>query len=529
VRRLLLALAALAAVSCGDGPGRRSGGTLVVAIPGDADVLLPPVLARQLSAQVTEHIFPKLAQLTVALDLASDSGYVPVLAERWERRDSLTIVFHLDPRAHWQDGQPISSADVVFTFDVWRDTLTASPYAELLEPIEAVTAEGPRRAVFRFRRFYADQLYDATHHLRMIPRHLLDSIPRDRLASSRFAREPVGAGPFRFERWSPGSEIVLVADSTWFRGPPQLDRIVWRVMPDGAAATAALHSGEADAIEFIPQREELDRIRASATVRLVPYASPFLMGIAFNVRNAPFDDPALRRALAHATDRATMVASVFGEYGTVPVGSTARVQWIAEGTIAQVPHDLAAAARLLDSLGWRDTNRDGIRDRGGRPLRIRLAVPTTSRVRQQAALLLRDQWRRAGIDVVIQPLEFGVFEQRTRAGEFEAMMFSWTMDPSPTIIAQFWGRGAPENRGGYASARFDSLLGAAAASRSRAEALPRWHALLEHLNFDAPALFLMSPVNHAAVSNRFENVTIRPDSWLATVATWRLAPQRAAP
>lgn len=527
VRRLPGLFACLALAACAPGTDAApSGGTLVVAIPGDADVLLPPVAARQLSAQVTEQIFPKLAQLTLGLNLTDDSGYAPVLARHWEHRDSLTLVFHLDPRARWQDGRPITAADVAFTFDVYRDTLTASPYRELLQAIAGVSAEGDSAAVFRFTRNYPEQLYDATHHLRILPRHLLDSIPRDRLAASRYAREPVGAGPFRFARWTEGTEIVIEADTTWFLGRPRLDRIIWRVMPDGAAAVTALLASEADAVEFIPQRDELNRVRGAAHLTLVPYASPFLMGVAFNVRRGPLAEPAMRRALALATDRATIVQNVFGEYGEVPKGSTSRMQWIAQGAVAQVPYDPAAAARLLDSLGWRDTNGDSIRERAGRPARFSLIVPTTSRVRQQAAALLQDQWRRAGVDLVLEPLEFGVFTARNEAGRFDVTFFSWTLDPSPTILAQFWARGAPENHGGYVSAAFDSLFAAAAASRTREEGLGRWHAVLEHLNRDAPGLFLMSPVNHAAIARRFATVTIRPDSWLATVATWSLAPER---
>ncbi len=522
---LLVALAACAREAPPAAVG--AGGTLVIATPGDADILLPPVATTQTAAHVTERIFPRLAEVGLDLNTVGDSGFVPALADRWERRDSLTLVFHLDPRARWQDRRPVTADDVVFTFAVYRDTLTGSPFRTLLEPVAAVTREAEHAVAIRFHRAYPEQLYDATFHLRVIPKHLLDTIPRERLASSDFARDPVGVGPFRLARWTPGTEIVLEADTAYFRGRPRLDGIVWRVMPDVSATVSALIAGEADAMEVIPQRDEIERVERSPHLRLVPYASPFVAGLLFNVRRAPLRDLALRRALAMALDRETVVRSVFGPYAEVPLGSTSAMVWIARGPIRQLPFDTAAAARALDSLGWRDANGDGLRERAGRPLRFTLVVPTTSRVRQQAALLVQDQWRRVGVDLRIQPLEFGVFNRRTLDGDFDVMFFSWTLDPSPAILAQFWRTGSADNRGGYASPAFDSLYAAAAAAPTRAEALARWHRVLEHLNEDAPAVFLFSPRNQAALSRRLDGVTIRPDSWLATVATWGFAPDSA--
>ncbi len=496
---------------------------MVIATPGDADVLLPPVAHNQTASHVIERLFPKLADLTLALNTVDDSGFAPVLAERWERRDSLTIAFTLEARARWQDGVPITADDVVFSLDVYRDTLAASPYAPSLEPVAEITAENARTAVVRFRRVYPEQLYDVAYHLYVMPKHLLDSVPRARLASSTFARAPVGAGPWRFVRWTPGAEIVVEADTTWFRGRPNLDRLVWRVLPDVSTAVTALLGGEADALEVVLQRDDLERVAGAPALRLVPYASPLMAGILFNVRRPPWNDRALRRAVAMAVDRETIVRNLFGPYGEVPIGSTSRMQWIAGAPARQLPFDTLAARAALDALGWRDANGDGVRERGGRPLRLALLVPTTSRARQQAAQLVQDQLRRVGVELRIQPLEFGVFDRRTAAGDFEAMFFSWTLDPSPVYLAHWWRSGAPDNRGGYASPAFDSLFAEAAAATTRTEALPRWQRVLEQLNDDAPGVFIYSPRNHAAVARRLDGVTIRPDSWLAMVASWRLA------
>lgn len=510
-------------------PVSAEGGTLVIATPGDADLLLPPVATEQLAAHVTERIFPRLAEMKLDLVTDDDSGFVPVIARSWERRDPTTIVFHLDPRARWQDGQRITASDVVYTFGVYNDPATKSPYRVNVEPIADVVREDSLTVIFRFRRRYPEQLYDATYQMKILPSHLLDSIPHARLASSAFALHPVGAGPFRFLAWEHGAQITLIADTTWFLGRPHLSRIVWRVMPDVSAAVTALLAGEADAMEVIPQRDEIERAKQSPDLVLVPYPSPFLAGLLFNSRRPMFADRDVRRALAMAIDRATIVQSVFGPYGEVPVGAVSPMMWVAHGEVRQLPFDTTAASRLLDTRGWR-MGADHVRHKGGQTLAFTVITPTTSRARQNVAVLLQDQLKRVGVAVTIQPLEITEFRRREHAGEYEAEMFNRTLDPSPSNLLQFWGPTAgSDNTSGYRSAGFDSLYASAVRAPSHAEALPRWRRVLEQLNDDAPAVFLFSPKNQAAIHRRFDHVSIRPDSWLATVATWSVAPDKRLP
>jgi len=500
-------------------------------MPGEADVLLPPVTSSIQSLNIADRIFPRLAEIGPELNTVDDSAFAPSLALRWERRDATTILFHLDPRARWQDGPPITSEDVLFTYQVYTDTLTGAPFLPNLVGIESVTAEDSLTVVFRFRRAYPEQLYDATYHMRIVPKHLLDSIPRARLASSAFGRRPVGAGPFRFVRWESGTEIVLAADTGYFLGRPRLDRIVFRVMPDVSAAVSALIAGEADAMEVIPQRDEIERALRAPDLRLLPYPSPFVAGIVFNLRpGRPFADRELRRAIAMSVDRETIVRSIFGTYGEVPVGATSREQWISGEDVRQLGFDTVRAKRNLDDLGWRAGD-DGMRARNGAPLRFTLLVPTTSRLRQQAAVLVQAQLKTVGAEVRIQPLEFNLFERRTAAGEFDASFFSRTLDPSPASLIQFWSTASigRDNVGAYASAAFDSIVTAAIAAPSRTSAAPLWRAALETLNDDAAGVFVYSPRNNAAIHLRFDHVSIRPDSWLATVAEWGVAPDRRLP
>jgi len=498
---------------------------MVIATTGDADVLLPPVTTVTTGINVSDLIFCRLAELTPALNTVDDSGFRPVLARRWEHPDSLTIVFHLDPRARWQDGRAVTAADVAYTFGVYRSPEVNAALAPFLAAIDSVTVRDSLTAVFRFKRWYPEQLYDATYHMRILPHHLLDTIPAAQLATSAFARAPVGDGPYRFASWAAGSEIRLTADSSWFLGRPGLDRLVWRITPELATAVSGLLAGEADAMEIIPARGQLERVQQSADVRLVPYPSPFYAAIVFNLRRPAFAAREVRRAIAMAVDRETVVRSVFGPFAQVAVGATSPMQWIWSDSIRQPAFDTAAAARALDAAGWRRAA-GGWRASRGAVLRFDLLVPTSSQVRQQAAVILQGQLKRIGVDLRIQPLEFTVMERRTQTGDFDAAFVSRTIDPSPSSVLQWWSPGAGDNIGRYADTVFQALTAAALRARTRAAAAPLWREALERLNDEAPAIFLFSPRNNAAVATRIDHVTIRPDDWLATVTDWRVSEAR---
>ncbi len=519
----------LAAVALLAGCARRAeapaaAGAMVIATTGDADVLLPPVTNVTTGINVSDLIFCRLAELKMGLNTVDDSAFRPALARGWEHPDSLTIVFHLDPRARWQDGVPVRAADVAYTFGVYRDSSVNSRLAPFLGAIRSVTALDSLTVAFRFARWYPEQLYDATYQMRILPAHLLDTIPPARLASSAFARAPVGDGPYRFVRWDAGATITLAADTTWFLGRPGIPRLVWRVTPELATAVSALLGGEADAMEVIQSPGELARVAASKDVRLVPYPSAIYAGLVFNLRHPLLKDRELRRALVMGLDRTTIVRSVFGPYAEVAVGATSPMQWIWSDSLRQLPYDTAAAARALDRLGWRAAAPGGPRRRNGVPLAFSVLVPTSSQVRQRAAVIAQDEWRRLGVEARIEPLEFNVMERRTVAGTFDAAFISRTIDPSPASLLQWWSPGAEENVGAYDDPAFEALMVRAMRARTEAAAAPLWRQALELLNADAPAVFLFSPRNEAAFSARVENVTLRPDSWLATVTTWRLRP-----
>jgi peptide/nickel transport system substrate-binding protein len=515
-------------------------GTAVIVATAQPDALFPPVIQSTIGAAISDQIFLKLADIGLGLNTVGDSGFEPRLARSWKFEDPRTLVFELDPRARWQDGVPVTAADVAFTFDVYRDSVVNAPARQLLKRIASVTARDEHTAVFRFAQPYAQQFYDATHQMRVLPRHLLDSIPRARLASHPFNRHPIGDGPYRLVAWNPDKSIELGADSTFFQGRPGLARIVWVVTPDFNTVITQLVADEADITEFLGGPENVARIAAAPGLRVVSYPSATYAYMGFNLgdpgnlaRPHPlFGDRELRRALFQGVDRSTLLKAILGEQGKIPVGPVSRMSALGnDTTIPQLAYDQAGAEATLDRLGWRKSEADGIRRRGGSKLEFELLVPASSQIRQRTAVVLQDQLKRLGANARIVSLEFNLFQQRVSRRKFDAALVAWGEDPSPSSIQQtFTSAGIGEsNYEGYSNPRFDALVNAAVMATDPAVARAKWREAYGVINEDAPGIWLFTPIQPAAVHRRYEGVTIRPDQWTATLWKWHVAPGKAIP
>src|SRR5260370_6589766 len=126
-------------------------GTLVLAAVGEPDILLPTSTQQAVSRDIEDQLFLKLADIGISTNTLGDEDFQPLLAERWEWDGPLTLVFHIDARARWQDGQPVTAGDVAFTFDAYTDSLVASPYRAALRRIASVRARDPQTAAVRVR------------------------------------------------------------------------------------------------------------------------------------------------------------------------------------------------------------------------------------------------------------------------------------------------------------------------------------------------------------------------------------------
>lgn len=536
---VFLSVALLSIVSgCGRDDGRTAnsrsgGGTLVVSTPSDADNLFPPLIVSSQGREVAEQIFEPLANVGDSLNVFGDAGFVPALADSWEwAPDSLSIAFHLNPRARWHDGKPVRARDVAFTISLCKNPELAAPIAPLLSDIDSVTVADSLTPVVWFHRRSAQQFYDAANVALIVPEHIYGSIPAATLASSPVLRHPVGSGRFKFRRWVPNATIEIVSNRDHYRAPARLDRVIWTISPgDFGAASTRFLAGEADLFAGV-RASMLPQIAKSENLRLIAYPGFKFGYMVFNMRDPEnpkqphplFKNVAMRRALTMAVDRMSLVRNVFDSLAIPSIGPTVRAMATADTTIPQIPYDPQRAMQLLDSLGWH-SGANGIRVRNGKELAFTIMVPSSSMDREKLAVLLQDQFKRVGAKIGIQSVEPNVFEQQQYAHHFDAAIETWLADPSPGGIRESWGSLAAhtpgsKNYGDYDDATFDSELDSALAAPSKSVARALYSRVFRTLIDDAPAIWLFEPRNMIGIQKRFHVAALRADAWWAHLADW---------
>jgi peptide/nickel transport system substrate-binding protein len=523
----LAMLALLTMAGCGDGRSAcRECGTVVVAAIGEPTSLVPPLVFETVGRDISDQVFERLANLAPGAAPIDLAAYRPGLADRWERIDSLTWRFHLRPGARWHDGRPVTAEDVVFSFGAFSDsTLDAAARSYLAGRVRA-SAEDSATVRIIFTRPSPDQLYDATYHVRILPRHVWDSIPRSRWAADTTLGHLVGSGPYRMQDWRRGQFVKLVAESLEAGGNrlPAIRRVIWRFAADPDAALNLILSQEADLMETAVTPDRVQRVLRDTSFRVLSYPSAVYGFLAFRVADAAghphpvLGNREVRRALAEAVDRPTLARALFGEGTKAPPGPMSQLLWIWDDKIQVLPFDSAHAREVL------------ARARAHRPLgRIDILVPSTSSARRQLAQVIQEAWRKVGVPATVTIVEFPVFQERLAKGRFDSYIGAYLDEPSPRSLADQWSRGGwgALNYGRYANPVFDSLLGAASRESDVGAAKRRWREAMDTLNADAPAIFLYAPANNAVIQRRLEDVKLDPYSWASGLSQWRIDPNRA--
>lgn len=514
------AFLALLAAGCGGEADCPRCDTIVVAATGEPEALLPPLVVETVGRDISDQIFERLADLKPDGSTIDPSAYAPRLAQSWERLDSLTWKFTLRAGARWQDGVPVTANDVVFSFNAFADTALQTQAGEALNHVKA-EAPDSQTVLLHFDKPYGEQLYDATWHVRILPSHIWSAIPVGQWTGDTSLARLVGSGPYRIVSWVRGQALTLAADTTGGKRA-RIGTAVWRFADNPDAALSLVLSGEADLMEAAGSPERVQRVEQDTALKAVRYPAAAVGYLGYRVGTVNgksagvLGNKGVRRALNMAVDREALAAAAYGPGTIAPPGPMSKLIWIWDDNIKTLPYDTTEAAKTLDAEGWK-RGADGMRKKGSQALSIDILVPSTSAGRRRLAEGLQEQWRLAGVTATVTAVDFPVFQERMGKGNFESFIGAFLDEPSPRGLADFWttnGIGG-FNAGRYSNPVFDRLLTEAMAARTVADARGAWRTAMDTLNADAPAIFLYTPVNVAAVSKRVEGLTIDPFSWLS--------------
>lgn len=506
----ILFLIAILEIGCrasepGGAPGSSS------ASPANGDVLIVPIDSDPPSLDFVgcSDIWCRLVARFVADPLVDEGEHletVPRLAQSWEFTDGgKELLFHLREGVRWHDGAPFTSADVLFTYRRTIDPASGA-HADLFQEITEVSAPDTLTVKVRYREPTVLAL-DAWK-VPIVPEHLLSSVPP---GTKDPARIPVGTGPFRFQRWTRGGEIVLQANTAYFMGRPHLDGLVFRIIPSPATQFQALLTGDTDwssipPAEWTATASSPDFLRR---FRRYEYPSLFVYYIAWNGKSSPFSDPRVRSAMTRLLDRAGFLAKANAGAGVVAASSFHPGQAGYDGRLAPLPYDPARAGALLDEAGWKRSGPDGRRRKGGTAFRFSLLIFQGNQVHQQIASLFSDALQRQGIVLDIRVLDFPALLDRLHRRDFDAALSGWalTTDPDPTAFFHSDPNLGASNYASYSNPEMDRLLLDGRHALDPEARRRIYSRVQEILAADQPYTFLFFPLSRIGLDNRFEGVS----------------------
>jgi peptide/nickel transport system substrate-binding protein len=507
--------------------GAAPGGTLIFLAEGDVDDLNPLTFDNTQSYQIVHLLFRALARRDSTL-----SNYVPDLLESWTRPDPNTVILKVRPNLKWHDGQPVTAEDIVFTIQLQQDSATTSPRQADVGSVTSARAIDSRTVEVKLNKTGPSTL-NALLEVIPVPRHLLQNVNPAEMRFNQFSQKPVGNGLFRFGSWTKGQQIMVEANPDAPEGRPALDRIVVRVVPDATARLTQLLNGEADVTKVAPeQRAQLER---APGVRLETAAQVRPAWVAFNQQKAPVNDLAVRRAFLQAINREQIVQAQFGPQGTAALSPIAPGLREHSADVRPIAYDPNAARQTLEQAGWRDTNGDGIREKGGQPLRIEMEVSSSDQMRKDMLIFMQQQLRQVGMDLTIREMERASWVERLRGRQFTASFWGWGWGPGvmgPNAEMLFHSRSIPPNGpnfAGYSNPKADQLIDQILVENDSTRARGLWRQLEQQVIDDAVYAPIFLDPEFYAVHQRFANVKFRGPEWWEDVIYWSVPENRRLP
>jgi peptide/nickel transport system substrate-binding protein len=398
--------------------------TLVVLREIDADRYDP---ARSTARGAGELVY-MMSDTLVSLDW-DQRTIRPGLAESWTvSEDGKTYTFKLRRDVTFCDGKPFTARDVAYTIKRWVDPATRSPVRWRAGPVDDVVAIDDYTVEYRLKEPFGELLYQLTLFFASI----VDQANVEKLGDNFGVQGFNGTGPYCWVSWAPRQDFVLQRHPNYRWGPPlynnpspQVDRVIWRIIPEANTRLAALQSGQGDVTQYIPQFA-IQGLRNVPTVKLTrqeSYFWDFFMG--FKVDKPVVSDPAIRRAINLAVNRKAVVqATFFGAADPADAYLNPRVTGYDAEAAKLVPQFNAdEARRVLDEAGWKP-GADGIREKDGQRASFLLYGLQTSEWRRMGEAIQADL-RRVGIDMRVQLWDATVGWGKLATQEFDAFVMSY--------------------------------------------------------------------------------------------------------
>lgn len=395
-------------------------------------------------------------------------------------KKGIAVTYTIQPKATWGDGVPVTTKDVLFTYELGKHPQSGVTSGEMYRRILKIDVKDDKTFTMHMDRLTFE--YAAINDFNVLPEHL----ERARFAEPASYRTRNGYdtdttnpglyyGPYKIAEKVIGSHIVLTPNPTWWGKPPYFKRIVVRAIENTAALEANLLSGGVDYVAgelgFTLDQALAFEKRYGKNYDIVYKPSLTYEHIDFNLDNPILQDKRVRQALIYTIDREAIGKQLFEGRQLVASSMVNPLDWVFDPATPSYKRDTAKAAALLDEAGWTAKTRGAMRTNAkGEPLLLEFMTTAGNKTREQVQQVLQSQWRQVGVDVRIRNEPARVFFGETMTKrKYGAMgMYAWFSAPESvprttlhsSQITTAENNYAGQNYPGFKNAEVDALIDA---------------------------------------------------------------------
>ncbi len=531
-------------ISCSNKKEREN---VIIGIDSDVQTFNPAFAMTMTEGNISELIYLSLVGYNWN-ELKGVLEPYPLLAEKLKwGTDSAYVDIKINSNAKWSDGTDLTTADVLFSFDIYSDPDVQSKFYGTFENFElkknqAIDLEKTFRieSEKEFRINFKKGSVPSTFNFDMplLPAHIFSKIERKDLINSNLNLKPVGSGPYVLNEWNKNRHIKLkLNQKSFLAGPNCISELVFKVIPDYNNRIIQLQNKEIDFLEEL-KFSEVKKLKSEKGLNIVTVKGRDYDYLGLNnidpekfekgviEGNTYFADSLVRKAVTFAIDREMIVDDYIGGFGKPAVSPVAPIfKSIADTTIISYQYSPKIARVLLSKAGWTDTNNDGFLDKNGKTFSFTLAIQGSNKLRNEIASIIKDNLKQVGIEVKIQTYEQSVFIEKMFKRKFDAFISGWSV-PIPVDLKPYWNSDLKNNFAntvGYRNKNVDALLDKMKTRISTVNLKRLYSEFQKTIYNEAPAVFLFWSDRIVAYNGKIGNADFSPLGTVHYCWKWRLA------